>query len=608
MKAHVGLRIIFTSLTLFTSFVLALSAQQKPPSFRAGIDLRQLDVSVLDKNRRPVRGLTAEDFVLTEEGAPQKIETFAFVDVPDTVTEAPAWASRTASDVVSNDGPTSRAFALVIDSAGDLWATRELSKSVATFVDQLGPTDAVAIVYVRRPAASLNFTRDTAKIVDSINGNTPQANNAASSLGSCPTSNTMLYLAQSLSGLKNLRKAIVYFGGRLGFTTITATLCGKIWFDFVQVANAHNITTYTVDTMGLRPYSQVAADQYLSLAHHTGGRALVNNNSFEEGLTRILAENTSYYLLGYQPTKEDDGRFRRVVVKVNRDDVEVVSTRSYWAPKPSPPNRPATPPEMTALAGLLPDAGIPLRATSAPFRAADEQAARATLALELRQPAFADRTRDIVDLLINIYAPNGTAFGSIRQSVGVTVPANPDPAGESRYEVVARVDLPKPGRYELRVSASSSATARTGSVYVDVEVPDYVRETLSLSGVVLANALSRTPSASARGLFDVVPVIPTVARTFAPGDSVTAYLRAYQGGGQNRSADVRLTTRILDAAGKSVFSQVETLPADRFDATRSAEYLTRLPLSTLTTGEYLLTIEATVGKITTKRDVRFVVR
>jgi len=40
------------------------SAQQQPtqPTFRTGVDVVQVDVSVLDKDRKPIRGLTTADF------------------------------------------------------------------------------------------------------------------------------------------------------------------------------------------------------------------------------------------------------------------------------------------------------------------------------------------------------------------------------------------------------------------------------------------------------------------------------------------------------------------------------------------------------------------
>ena len=44
----------------------------------------RLDVSVLDKDRRPVRNLTAADFTVLEEGEPRPIVAFSAVDVPNT--------------------------------------------------------------------------------------------------------------------------------------------------------------------------------------------------------------------------------------------------------------------------------------------------------------------------------------------------------------------------------------------------------------------------------------------------------------------------------------------------------------------------------------------
>ena len=110
-----------------------------------------------------------------------------------------------------------------------------------------------------------------------------------------------------------------------------------------------------------------------------------------------------------------------------------------------------------------------------------------------------------------------------------------------------------------------------------------------------------------RLLRDVIPVVPTTERSFAPSDPVTAFLRLYQGGNDKLTA-VPLKIQIQDAAGKAVFEKAESIGADRFSAERAAEFQLRLPLPTLTAGEYLLTIEGTTGKAVARRDVRFQVR
>jgi hypothetical protein len=63
---------------------VAALAQQRPAdqrprtasTFRDRVDLVQLDVSVLDRDRRPVRGLTSKDFTVFEDGKPQVICIF----------------------------------------------------------------------------------------------------------------------------------------------------------------------------------------------------------------------------------------------------------------------------------------------------------------------------------------------------------------------------------------------------------------------------------------------------------------------------------------------------------------------------------------------------
>ena len=81
----------------------------------------------------------------------------------------------------------------------------------------------------------------------------------------------------------------------------------------------------------------------------------------------------------------------------------------------------------------------------------------------------------------------------------------------------------------------------------------------------------------------------------------------YQGG-NDKLAAVPLTATIRDAAGKSVFSKADTIAADQYSTDRAADYQLRLPVAKLAVGDYLLTFEATSGKVAARRDVRFQVR
>jgi VWFA-related protein len=66
---------------LIATVPLAASQQPQAPVFRGGIDIVRLDVSVV-RNGRPVRGLTAADFVVTDNGAQQVVESVVVDQLP----------------------------------------------------------------------------------------------------------------------------------------------------------------------------------------------------------------------------------------------------------------------------------------------------------------------------------------------------------------------------------------------------------------------------------------------------------------------------------------------------------------------------------------------
>ena len=62
-------------LVLSSAGVVAQDPTDKP-RFRAGVELIQLDVAVLDDKRQPVRGLTAADFIALDNGVAKPVRAF----------------------------------------------------------------------------------------------------------------------------------------------------------------------------------------------------------------------------------------------------------------------------------------------------------------------------------------------------------------------------------------------------------------------------------------------------------------------------------------------------------------------------------------------------
>jgi len=77
-------RLLTASLTVAAVVVSAQQPQAPPPIFRSGTRLVVQTVTVKDRNGNPVEGLTARDFVVTEDGQPQDI---AFVEFQRLATE-----------------------------------------------------------------------------------------------------------------------------------------------------------------------------------------------------------------------------------------------------------------------------------------------------------------------------------------------------------------------------------------------------------------------------------------------------------------------------------------------------------------------------------------
>jgi hypothetical protein len=221
--------------------------------------------------------------------------------------------------------------------------------------------------------------------------------------------------------------------------------------------------------------------------------------------------------------------------------------------------------------------------------------------LGVRQPIreTGARTIEKVDLAVRAFDTNGKAFGVTNLRADVTIRA--DASGLAEYEVLSRIDL-KPGRYQLRTAANVGSLGTAGSLYYDVVVPDFMDAPLSLSPLVLTSTAA--PIVAPRdALKTLIPIVPTTKRTFRPVDQAAAFLRIYQGGSKPLSA-VPLRIQLRSDADVLVFDRREEVGAATFSSARAADLNLALPLSRLSPGAYLLTIEATL-KQTVRRDLRF---
>jgi VWFA-related protein len=115
--------------------------------------------------------------------------------------------------------------------------------------------------------------------------------------------------------------------------------------ELTRAANRANATIYTIDPRGLaagpdidldirtpewNAHLRTSQDSLRVIAEETGGFAIVNTNNFSNGIKRIDAETSDYYVLAYSASNTDPlKRLRRIEVKTTRPGATVFHRTSY---------------------------------------------------------------------------------------------------------------------------------------------------------------------------------------------------------------------------------------------------------------------------------------
>jgi len=154
------------------------SSKQTPaPVLRATSDLVRIDVEVTDKSGRAIKGLPADEFVVTDDGKPQAISTFSYEDI-EHVDTAPTEDAKPIVVPVDKEGPNTPSAAAASEQLRDrrlLVLFFDLTSmqpddlirahdAAAKFVkQQMTQADVVAVVaFSTRLIVLANFTNDHA--------------------------------------------------------------------------------------------------------------------------------------------------------------------------------------------------------------------------------------------------------------------------------------------------------------------------------------------------------------------------------------------------------------------------------------------------------------
>jgi VWFA-related protein len=338
----------------------------KPLEFRSDVKLIRLDVSVVDGIGRPVAGLLSEDFEIREDGRPVSISYFEAFEPGSTAPALPAALGvRVSAD---------RRILLLLDVArmshGQLLRARDSASRflregtadgdwvrVANLANGRAWDGTIPEDRLRLSAAVRAMERGT---MVSANGSVLGALEDRLELvpesgpSESETAGQFLSAFSEASGLLGTLEAlIVQLGGVVGRKAIVLVSPGFPQIRDLQehlehvasLAREAATAIYFVDVAGLdgllpepggrmRPAFEAAwarSGGSQDLAEATGGYTSRFSNTLVPALTRIGDEMRTYYVIGYAPTKPDDGRFRSVKVKVKVDGLHARTKKGYLA-------------------------------------------------------------------------------------------------------------------------------------------------------------------------------------------------------------------------------------------------------------------------------------
>jgi VWFA-related protein len=661
----------FAGIVCGAAVLAAAQDQAAPPVFRTGIDLIQLDVSVLDGDRRPVRGLTAGDFTVLVDGQSRPVVTFRPVDLPPPPAAAAPWVRSVAPDVVTNVRTSGRVVAIVIDDGSfgvprvaDLFTVRKARELARAAVDQLGREDLAAVLFTENSRTAQGFTTDRRRLLAAIDnaaltpspdvdmrtdisesvhdmGDPFGVNRPSCDCGICSIE-MVGRIADALRPLAGQRKLLIFISAGVRVDAqvpVPYDPIGKSYIYRVEHCNAakqkamsdafrraalSNVTLQAVDVRGLLPGDRapklsdlgvvettggidLRVEFLQAMAENTGGRAVVRNNEMERELPALFDETSAYYLLGVEAPPATDPG------RLHRIQVRVgrpgVETRTrHGYYTPTPEERKAA-----ANTGDL-DTAI---AGVLP---------RTDLPLDVSVAPFADPddpARSALAVVLTVTSPNASQGVARRERFEIVATAFQTESGRRLPSHEQTLDLAwkatKDASAQFEVLSRLSAPPGRYEVRVGVEASDrraasvftYVDVPDFASDALSASGLVLGATSSPRipGAKAIASLTPVVP-TSRRTFSARDRVTAFVRVYQARPpfAVVTLAMRITDTNNEVVAERTESADGRPLGRLNAADYQVDLPIDELTPGEYLLTMEAAREGATVQRAIRFTVR
>jgi VWFA-related protein len=295
-------RLILAGAAIFSLCSSGMPQQESQTTIRAEVALVDVVFTAMDKDGHPVSGLKVDDFQISENREPQKIEYFSALgkgsEVPLTI-------------------------ALLIDTSGSVKNKLDFEKETAAefFREVLRPSKDLALI--------IQFDAD----VNLVQDFTQKQGDLLHALESLKAGNsTALYDAVYLAAEEKLQGEV----GRKVMVVITDgdDTSSKVKKEAaIEAAQKHDVIIYGI---GVRSNDFVPG-VLKKFADETGGAFFSPRAQFAEiqaAFRAIGEEIQGQYSLAYSSTnKKKDGTFRSIDLRCKARGVRVRARKGYYAPK-----------------------------------------------------------------------------------------------------------------------------------------------------------------------------------------------------------------------------------------------------------------------------------
>jgi Ca-activated chloride channel homolog len=281
------------------------------PVFRAGVEVVSLNVTVTDKGGRFLRGLSEQEFAVFEDGARQDLMFFSGSQLPTSL-------------------------ALLIDTSASMSERMTIAQDAAIgFVQRMQADDTATVIdFDSRAEILQTFTGDQDLLQAAIRRTTA---------GGSTSLYNAIYIA--LNEFRRMRVSSPDEVRRQAIVVLSDGEDTSSLVPFEEVLELAKRTEVAIYAIGLKDpdfnpsrrggfrESDFVLRQF---AQETGGRAFFPNTAAElAGIySQVADELAAQYTLGYaSKNPRRDGRWRRIVIRVERPDALARTKQGYYAPR-----------------------------------------------------------------------------------------------------------------------------------------------------------------------------------------------------------------------------------------------------------------------------------